>query len=322
MRVSAVIPNWNGLHYLRTLFESMAGQGFTEVILVDNGSHDGSAEWAETNGARVIRFGSNRGFAAAVNAGAGAAAGDAIAILNNDVRLDANWLPRLVDALRPQYSLACGKVFRAGSEGQLDATFDALSRAGTALRCGHGRPDGPFWNSPREIRFIPLTAALVRRDTFQSAGGLDEEFESYLEDIDFGLRCAALGIRSIYVPEAVAWHVGSGTLGHWSAKTVRQLSRNQVYLLARHYPADVLRRFAWKIVVGQLLWGVVAARNFRTLVWLFGKLEGLGHFRAIRRPGWHGVAEVVAESERMIRDVQAGTGTDPYWRLYFALTGS
>ena len=68
MRVSAVIPNWNGLHYLRTLFESIAGQVFTEVILVDNGSHDGSAEWAETNGARVIRFGSNRGFAAAVNA--------------------------------------------------------------------------------------------------------------------------------------------------------------------------------------------------------------------------------------------------------------
>jgi GT2 family glycosyltransferase len=255
-----------------------------------------------------------------VNAGVTLATGDAIAILNNDVHLDGKWLQCLVGALRPPYSVACGKVFRAGFTEKLDATFDAVSLAGTALRCGHDRPDAPFWNSPREIRFVPLTAALVRTDTFRSAGGLDEVFESYLEDIDFGLRCASMGIRSIYVPKAVAWHVGSGTLGHWNPKTVRQLSRNQVYLLARHYPADALRRLIWRIIVGQLLWGALAAKNFRALMWLFGKIEGLGRFRAVRRSGWKGVAEVLAESERTIREVQAQTGSDFYWRLYFSLT--
>ena len=321
MQVSAVIPNWNGSDHLPVLFESMAGQGFSEIIVVDNGSRDGSPEWAEAHGARLIRFERNRGFAAAVNAGVAQAAGTAVAILNNDVRLHGDWLGRVIEALRPPAAMVCGKVFSAIRPGRLDATFDAVSRASTPLRCGNGKANGPFWDSSRPVQFVPLTAALIRTDVFKSIGGLDEVFESYLEDVDFGFKCAKAGFCGIYVPEALAWHVGSATLGRWSPVTVRQLSRNQVYLVARHYPTHVLRRFGWRIIVGQLLWGAVAAKNFRALVWLFGKVEGLRRFSEVRRSGWPGVTDVLTESERTIREVQAETGWDVYWRLYFALTG-
>jgi GT2 family glycosyltransferase len=322
MPVSAIIPNWNGLRYLQPLFDSMAGQPFNEVIVVDNGSTDGSPEWAESRGARVIRFPENRGFAAAVNAGVARASGDIVAILNNDVRLHSDWLQQLLDAMGDGHALACGKVLSTADPASIDATFDAVCRGGTAWRCGNGRNDAPSWNHGRPVQFAPLTAVLIRTDVFRAVGGLDEIYESYLEDVDFGLRCAAFGHSGIYVPEAVAWHVGSGTLGRWNARTVRQIARNQVFLVARHYPTPLLGRFAWRILVAQLLWGAIAVKNRRGLVWLFGKVEGLRRFRDVRRSGWAGVEAVLADSELMIRSIQAETGTDLYWRLYFALTRS
>lgn len=322
MRVSAVIPNWNGRHFLEPLFRSMDGQAFAETIVVDNGSTDGSADWAEARGARVIRFAANRGFAAAVNAGVAAASGEAVAILNNDVTLHPEWLERLLDALGGGHAMVCGKVLTATDLGRIDATFDTVCRGGTAWRSGNGLQDGPAWNRARPVQFPPLTAALVRTDVFRSVGCLDEIYESYLEDVDFGLRCAANGHTGWYVPEAVAWHVGSGTLGRWNAATVRKIARNQVFLLARHYPPDLLRRFGWRIAVAHVLWGGVAARNHSLLVWLFGKLEGLRRFREVRRAGWPGVQAVLEESERTLRILQKETSADLYWRWYFALTGS
>lgn len=322
MRVSAVIPNWNGLHFLEPLFESMAGQSFDEVIVVDNGSTDRSAEWAASQGAHVIRFECNRGFAVAVNSGVARAQGDAVAILNNDVRLHPQWLQRMLDALASGNALACGKVLNATATHRVDGTFDAVCRGGTAWRCGHGRQDGPLWNTARPVRFVPLTAVLVKTDVFRQVGGLDEVYESYLEDIDFGLRCASNGYAGVYVPEAVAWHAGSGTLGAWNARTVRQIARNQIFFVARHYPPALVRKFAWRIAVAHLLWGAVAAKNFRGLAWLFGKLDGLRGFRKLRQSGWNGIEQVLTESEQTIRTLQKETGTDLYWRLYFALTRS
>lgn len=281
MRIAAVIPNWNGRRYLEALFRSMAGQDFAEVIVVDNGSTDGSAEWAESSGARVIRLDRNLGFARAVNTGAEAANADALAILNNDVTLAPDWLQRMLDALRAGNPIACGKVLSAAQPDRIDATFDALCQGGTAWRCGHGALDGPIWSQSRTAPFVPLTAAVVRRDVFREVGGLDSVYESYLEDVDFGLRCATAGYCALYVPEALAWHVGSGTLGAWNPRTIRQLSRNQVFLLARHYPTDLARRHAWRIAVAHLLWGAVALKKRRGWVWLTGKLEGLRRFREV-----------------------------------------
>lgn len=322
MLVAAVIPNWNGASLLRVLLPTMAAQTrpFDEVLVVDNGSRDESGRLAESFGAAVNRLPTNVGFAAAVNRGVNQVSGEIVAIVNNDVELEPDWLECALRPFEdPTVSFVTGKTVCATQPAVVDGTFDCLCRGGTALRCGSGRPDGPSWSSPRRIQFAPMTAMLVRRSVFLETGGLDEAFESYLEDVDFGLRCASLGYTGLYTPWAVARHRGSATLGVWSARSVRNIARNQVLLLARHYDSQTLRRFGWQIAVAQALWGMVAARHGRPVAWLMGKIEGLRQFRMARRTGGPRVAELLQASEREIYEMQHQLGPDLYWRLYFAL---
>ena len=321
MDVSVVTPNWNGLRFLQPLFEDFAKQSQSpaEVIVVDNGSDDGSPQWARSAGARVIAFESNRGFATAVNAGVRAAEHDLVAILNNDLRLHPQWLEAVTLGMGAG-AFAVGKVLSLSAPDRIDGTFDAVCRGGTAWRCGAGSPDGPVWAQPREVRIPPFTAILVRRNDFLAVGGLEEAFGSYLEDVDFGLRCASKGYSGRYVPDAVSWHAGSATLGRWHARTVRQIARNQVFLVARHYSGTLLRRYGWKIAVAHLLWGALAIRHGRGLSWVGGKVEGIRRCREMRGVPGLSVAEVLESGERDIRSLQRVTGQDLYWRLYFALT--
>jgi len=317
--VAAVIPHWNRRELLVALLESLRAQliPFDEIIVADNGSSDDSAEVAERAGARVLRMGRNFGFAAAVNRGIQAAETDWVAILNNDVTLEPAWLCTLLEtASRQNASFATGKILRAGAPGIIDGTFDELSRGACACRCGSGKPDGPWWNEPRIIHFGPMTAALFRRDLFREVGTLDESFGSYLEDVEFGLRCALAGHNGVYVPSAVAHHRGSATRGEWHSDTVRQIARNQVLLAAKHFRGRPLVH----IVAGQLLWGLVAFRHGRGWSYLRGKIDGLRAARQISEPLANaGLTPILEASEREILEVQQQTGFDSYWRAYFWL---
>jgi hypothetical protein len=319
--VAAVIPHWNRRELLAKLLDNLGRQtrAFDEVIVVDNGSTDGSAEMAEKAGARVLRLGSNLGFAAAVNRGIGAARSDWIAILNNDVTLEPAWLETLLAACDTEdVWFACGKILRADDARIIDATFDEVSRAGCAWRCGSGRPDSPVWNQPRTIRMAPMTAGLFHSRLFEEIGLLDESFESYLEDVDFGLRCALMGRSGAYAPQAVAHHIGSATAGEWNKDTVRRIARNQILLAKKHFRGMAV----WRIVAGQLLWGLVACRHGRGISYLRGKFQGL-----LTRPSGEAPTgppatfeTVLEESEERIFELQRGTGFDRYWRAYFWLS--
>jgi len=323
MSVSVVIPNWNGRQRLETLLKQLPAQTspIEEVIVVDNGSADGSPELALSLGARVIRFKQNRGFSSAVNRGVEECKSTSVAILNNDVRLQSDWLERLVAQLEvPGVWFAAGKLLNANRQELLDGSFDGISRGGCSWRCGHGRPDGQVWNQTRTIRLPTFTALLMKTELFRHIGGLDERLESYLEDVDFGLRAASNGCGGVYVPDAVAFHEGSATLGAWNPRTVRQISRNQVLLVAKHYPTGFVWKFGWPIVLGQLLWGLIALRHGTASAYLRGKIEGLRMFRQMRGPGDNAIPQILVESERQIYDLQRQTGFDWYWRIYFALT--
>jgi GT2 family glycosyltransferase len=323
MSVTVVVPVWNGRELLDTLFGSLRGQTMSpaEIVVVDNGSSDGSAEAAADAGARVIRMGANFGFARAVNRGIAECRTEFIAIVNNDIEAAPDWLARLAAALADDGAwFAAGKILQAFQRDRLDGTFDAVCRGGCAWRIGHNRRDGPEFSSRRRIFSPPGTAALFRVALFQRVGPLDESFESYLEDVDLGLRCAAAGLGGWYVPEAVAWHRGSATLGRWHPDTVRRISRNQVYLIRKHYPARLILRCAWPILVAQTLWGLLALRHGAFLAFLGGK------FAARRRVSWPQPQDAAAlhaileSGEREIYHVQRKTGFDSYWRGYFLLT--
>lgn len=321
MTVTAVIPHWNRRDLLTALLDNLRNQtrAFERIIVADNGSTDGSAELAEHAGAEVLRLGENRGFAAAVNRGIAASDSDWIAILNNDVTLEPDWLDQLLAAAEKENAwFATGKILRASDPSFIDATFDEVSRAACAWRCGAGRTDAPVWNQPQRIRIAPMTAAIFRRSLFEQVGPLDETFESYMEDVDFGLRCAQAQRYGVFAPSATARHIGSATAGAWNKDTVRRIARNQVVLARKHFRGSAI----WPILAGQVLWGLVACRHGRGFSYLRGKLQGLTASldETNQAVAWSTVKAVVEESEQRIFELQRATGFDSYWRTYFWLS--
>jgi len=327
-QITVIVPHWNRRDLLERLLGLLRCQtcAIGEIVVVDNGSRDGSVELARNNGARVVALERNVGFAAAVNRGIREARTGFIAVVNNDVAPQPDWLERLRRALdEPETQFAVGKLQDAAQPELLDGAFDTIARAACSWRAGAGRRDGPVWSERRRIHLAPFTAALFRAELFEKIGLLDERFESYLEDVDFGVRCALSGYSGVYEPAAVARHQGSATLGAWHKDTVRRIARNQMLLVAKHYPARCLIQCAWPILVGQTLWGVVALRHGRGLSYVRGKLAGLAMFRRVRteckntRPSAPALLSLLRRSESEILELQRQTGFDAYWRWYFAL---
>ena len=316
--VSVVIPTWNRRDLLVRVLGALAAQSRRplEVIVVDNASTDESAEAAEDAGARVLRMPSNLGFAKAVNAGIAEAKGTLVAILNNDVDLAADWLRLLTEAIGPDIWFATGKILCAQQPERVDGAFDLVARSGFAWRAGNGRKDGALWNQPRTIQMASMTAALFRRELFEAVGPLDEDYGNYYEDVDFGLRCALAELHGRYVPEAMAWHEGSATLGEWTPSMVELLSRNQRVLVRKHFPPGMSR----PVWVGEWLWGALAWRRGCFQAWRRGRAAG--NEAAIAVPGpQRGLADVLAASERELLLLQRQSGGDTYWRLYERLCG-
>jgi GT2 family glycosyltransferase len=320
MTVAAIIPHYNRRDLLNPLFASLHSQTrpFDEIMFLDNGSTDDSAVVAERLGAKVIRLGQNLGFAAAVNRGIESTNADWIAILNNDVTLEATWLEQLLNNT-DGVGFATGKILNAADHSLIDGTFDEISRGACSWRCGQGKKDSAIWNQPREIRMAPMTAAIFRKSLFSTVGLLDETFGSYLEDVDFGIRCALAGLPGAYNPSAVAYHRGSQTWGAWNKDTVKRISRNQILLTVKHFGGQPL----WPIVAGQLLWGLVALRHFRGVSYLRGKISGWKAARAIDRENItqseDRISSLATASEQQIFALQQQTGFDRYWRAYFWL---
>ncbi len=317
--VTAIIPVWNGRALLLKLLDTLERQTSPpdEVLVIDNGSEDGAPEAAEQRGARVIRLGANRGFAFAVNRGAENCSTDYIAILNSDVELDPEWL-RLLLAAKAHF--ACGKILSAKDLTVIDGLFDLLCRGGCPWRAGSGSRDSREPARAIDMEF-PLPRSSWNAESFLKAGLLDERFESYLEDVDFGLRCMAHGFRGQFVPDVICRHHGSAALGRWHGESVRRMARNQVFLIAKHYPRILARRWWWPILVAQGLWGVLAFRHGAGFSWLHGKWEGLRQFGSLPYTPNTGLETALQNQEEAIYKLQKKQGMDWYWRAYFGLTG-
>ncbi|MBV9084596.1 MAG: glycosyltransferase family 2 protein [Acidobacteriaceae bacterium] len=326
--VSAIIPTWNRADLLKQILPNLRSQTRVpeQIVVVDNGSSDDSLEVARSLNADVVQFSENRGFAAAVNEGIKRAWGDWILIVNNDVVLEPEWLEVLVRCAEQHgAAFATGKLLQSSQVPRIDGTWDMISRAAHAWRCGYGRPDGTTWSTIRKIWFAPMTAALFRRSLFDAVGVLDERFEAYYEDIDFGLRCTLAGFEGVYEPAAVAVHLGKSTLGKKGSRVIFLTARNQILLLAKHYSPRTLRRFAWPILVGQVLAVIGAATHGQLLAAARGKWAGLRLWSKFRT----GVARssemdeklesALSRSEHDILNLQHQIGFDPYWRAYFSL---
>ncbi len=324
--ISVVIPTWNRADLLRSVLANLEEQTRRpdEIVVVDNGSRDDSVEVARAHGVRVIQYEENRGFAVAVNDGISQSTGDWILILNNDVVLRRDWIERLTASVwRENSAFGVGKLLRPDGSDEIDGSWDLVSRAAYAWRCGYGKKDGTVWSSRRTIHFAPMTAALFSRKVFETVGLLETRFESYYEDVDFGVRCALAGITGTYEPEAVATHMSKTSLGKRSYRVYFLSARNQVLILAKYYSTRTLLRFAWPILVGQCLALLAAAKQRNFWAALRGKWAAIRRWRTFRpkaTPDWQRQVErTFSQSEREIRTLQRQVGFDSYWRLYFSL---
>jgi GT2 family glycosyltransferase len=306
--VAVVVPSWNSADLLPRCLDSLAGQGELELVVVDNGSADGSIELLRERGIPHLTLPSNVGFAAAVNLGAARVEAEAVLVLNADTVLE----PGCVDALTAALAADPGlggvqprilQMEVGASEAGAGAVGDpeaarlysagmALTRDGRAFETGAGEVQGSVARERREVFGVCGAACLLRRELFDELGGYDESYFSFYEDVDLNVRARVAGWRFGYVPEAVVWHLGNASWlanaprpGAWNARLV---ARNRVVTQAKFMPARALPRIA-AVEAGSLL---RAARQRRLAATLRGKLDGLARVpqslrerRRLRREG-------------------------------------
>ena len=260
--VAVVIPSWNGREQLQGVLESLASQeyGEFEVVVVDNGSEDGTAEYLAESWPRVRRlaFSENRGFAAAVNHGITSTSSDYVALINNDVELDSNWLPAVVAALdeEPGAASVASKLIDWGRRNVLDGAGDMVGWDGYCVRRGKGERDRGQYDGSRSVLSACAAAALYRRRALDEVGAFDERFFAYIEDVDWGMRAQLAGWDCVYEPTAVAYHVGGVSSARISDFVLFQCHRNIIWMMVKNYPLPVLVLFApWSLVrrLGTLL---------------------------------------------------------------------
>ncbi|HEY9773642.1 MAG TPA: glycosyltransferase family 2 protein [Planktothrix sp.] len=276
--VSVVIPNWNGKKFLAGCLDSLKQQSYTqhEVVIIDNGSHDGSVEFIQENyrHVRLIRFEVNTGFSVAVNRGITESRGEFVALLNNDTVVDCHWLKELVRAMRTHEEIGSAgcKMLAYDDRGLLDGAGDGYRRGGLPGRIGHRERDTGRFDLERYILGACGGAAIYRHELFDDIGLLDEDYFAYLEDVDFGLRAQSAGYKCLYVPSAIVYHLGCGTTGSGYSKLVVRLSaQNNWNTIIKNIPTELLVKFLPQIAYWQLYYlAVVVVRGGRVIPWVQG----------------------------------------------------
>ena len=238
---TVVIPNYNGIEYLKNCLDSLLkGTNVPEIIVVDNDSSDGSRELvtAEYPKVRLITFAENRGFDAAVNAGIKAADTEYVFLLNNDTVVAENCVEELEKAMENAdrcFSVGA-KMINMKFPGKIDDAGDFYCALGWAFARGKDK-DVSGYQKPGRIFAACAGAAVYRRELFETVGYFDEEHFAYLEDIDIGYRANILGYRSEYAPKAVVYHAGSGFSGsRHNPFKVDLTARNSIYLIYKNMP--------------------------------------------------------------------------------------
>ena len=245
--VSIVIVTWNGMSYLEACLQAAVAQSgiAAEVIVVDNGSTDGTREFLRERFpmVRTVALPENRGFAAGSNAGAREARGEFIAFLNNDAIPDRSWLRALRDGIDvpSRFLLATSRIVYVHDASVVDSAGDGLFRAGGAFKHHHGAPAHTA-GIPREVFGVSGAACLVSKPVFDELDGFDEDFFASHEDVDLSYRARLRGYRCRYVPDAVVRHHGSATLGRTSAVAVFHGQRNLEWMYWKNTPASLLVR--------------------------------------------------------------------------------
>jgi GT2 family glycosyltransferase len=259
--VAVIVVNSNGGELLLRALRAVAAQTLPprRVVVVDNASSDGSVDGLEQRHpvVEVIRLERNVGFGAANNIGVQTVSDCKwVGLLNPDAFPEPRWLEALIEAARadPSYSFFASRLLLADDPGKLDGTGDVYHVSGLAFRRDHGRPVESVARPGTEVFSPCAAAAMYSRWAFVEAGGFDERFFAYLEDLDLAFRLRLAGHRCLYVPESTVLHVGSPSTGRTSDFTVFHAQRNMVWTYAKNMPTPLV----WLYLPEHLLVNIAA----------------------------------------------------------------
>lgn len=258
IEISVIIPNWNGIDFLPYCLNSLRDQTFKEfeIIVVDNGSTDGSADFISRNysNIKLVKFKKNRGFSKAVNEGIRVAKGKYLLLLNNDVEADPELIKNLHSVVLNKGANFCAcRMMNFYNRDIIDGAGDGYTREGKAFRIGWGEKSGNKFNKVKGVFGACAGASFYKRELFEEVGLFDVDFFAYQEDTDWNFRANLMGFKCLYIPNAVVFHVGSSTTGSLINNfTVFYNVRNMINVIIKNMPTPLLLKSLPRILWGQI----------------------------------------------------------------------
>ena len=252
-KATIIIPNYNGLKFMEMCMSALEKQTCKdfEILVVDNGSTDGSVEWLKENEIPSIFLPENTGFSGAVNVGIKASKTPFVILLNNDTEAKEGYVEALIREIErsPKIFSVSPKMIQLYHKELMDDGGDMYSIMGWAYQRGVGQ-EIERYNRACNVFSACAGAAIYRREVFEEIGYFDEMHFAYLEDIDVGYRAKIAGYYNRYCPSAEIYHVGSGTSGSkYNEFKVRLAARNNVYLNYKNMPG-------WQLLLNSIPIGI------------------------------------------------------------------
>lgn len=288
MDLTVIIPNYNGKHFLKECFQSLKNQNHLfEVIVIDNDSQDGSVDYIQQEYPEFTLMSNHRnlGFATAVNQGINASSSEYILLLNNDVQLEPETISNLLKCIKTDENIfaVSSKMIQYHDRAKMDDAGDEYTILGWTRRVGYGKsPDN--YVREREIFSACAGAAMYRRSVFEEIGYFDENFFAYMEDVDISYRARIHGYNCFYCPEAVVYHVGSGTSGSkYNEFKIKLAARNNVYVPYKNMPwPQLLLNFVF-LMMGYLIKYIFFIKQGNGHIYLDGLKEGVKSRKKIKK---------------------------------------
>ncbi len=284
---TAIVVNWNGEQLLPECLESLSHQSLDglEILLVDNGSTDGSLDLVRSRfpKVRLLALSENRGFAAGNNRGIEASSGEFVALLNNDAVADYHWAEHLLAAAHDsRVGIVASRVLLYSDRERLDSAGDGMTTVGVGYKRGHLVSCGSF-ASAGSVFGASGCAMLLRRSMLAEIGLFDEDFFLLSEDSDLSFRAQLRGWTCLYAPNAVVYHRLNASIGKFSRSHVFYGQRNVEYVYFKNMPG----RLVWKYLPSHLLNAILALLYFgakgRLAGYLAGKFDFLKNIRRVLR---------------------------------------
>lgn len=252
---------------------------------------------------QVIHNEENRGFCAANNQGIQSAAGEWIALLNNDAEADPDWLASMMDVVstRPDYGMVACKILVYEDPRKIDKAGHLIYLDGQNRGRGSGQPNDGRFDKVEDVLWPDGCAAMYRSAMLGEIGGFDEDLFAYADDAELGMRARIAGWKCIYAPKAVVLHHRGATLGVLSSRRLQLIERNRVLLVLKHFPASLIWLNApyWAMRLAAGAWAGLRGRGEAA------RFQGVGGKAKIAAALLQGMAQALTMAPATLRKRRA-----------------